>query len=50
MFCERTKEGATLATAGEFQEETKNRGSHHEDSTKGTNFHGDKTNKNVALP
>jgi hypothetical protein len=24
MFCERTKEGAAQATAGEFQEETRN--------------------------
>jgi hypothetical protein len=50
MFCERTKEVATQANAGEFQEETKNGEATVNNSTKGTNVHWDKTNKKGALP
>jgi hypothetical protein len=45
MFCERTKEGAAQATAGEFQEERKNGEASLRALQKGTNVHVDKTNK-----
>jgi hypothetical protein len=50
MFCDRTKGGATQATAGEFQEETRNRDATVRTQQKGTNINMDKTNKNGALP
>jgi hypothetical protein len=50
MFCETAKEEAAQATAGEFQEETKNGEATVDNSTKRTNVHWDKTNKNGALP
>jgi hypothetical protein len=50
MFCKRTKEGTSQATAGECQEETMNGEATVDDSTKGTNVHWNKTNKNGAQP
>jgi hypothetical protein len=45
--CKRTKEGTAQATAGEFHEETMYREAT-VDSTKGTNVHWNKMNKNEA--
>jgi hypothetical protein len=51
MSCEKTKEGAAQTTAGKFsQEEARNGEATMKTQQKGTNVHGDKTNKNGVLP
>ncbi len=49
MFCERTKGGAAQTTAGEFQEETKNREATVRAKQKEQMFTGTKTKMEAAL-
>jgi hypothetical protein len=50
MFCERTKEGAAQATAGEFQEEKRNGEATMRIQQQEQMFTGTKMNKNGVLP